>query len=55
MTRENFRLLLDMWMMLDPWPLSQKQSADFDYFLLAKARDFGYRDVLEAYHNLETT
>lgn len=49
-TDEAFRVLLDFYMVSDPWPLDQNQKAVFFGFLTAESHKRDYTDLIEAYH-----
>lgn len=51
MTREFYKAVVNMFMCVDPWPLSEKEHIDMVWFLNQAAKDFGYKDWLEAYHS----
>ena len=50
---EAFRVLLDLYMVSDPWPLGQNQKAVFFGFLTAESHKRDYTDLIEAYHEFE--
>jgi len=47
---EAFRVLLDWFMVSDPWPLEAKQQGMMLAFLNAEASKRGYDDWVHAYH-----
>ena len=48
-----FRMLLDLYMAADPWPLSDKQSGMMLAFLTAESSKRGYGTWVEAYHDFD--
>lgn len=52
-TDEAFRVLLDLYMVSDPWPLEPKQNAAMLGFLSAEASKRDYDSWEEAYHEFD--
>jgi hypothetical protein len=52
-TDEAFRVLLDWFMVADPWPLEPKQNAVMFGFLGAESSKRGYESWEEAYHEFD--
>jgi hypothetical protein len=50
---DAFRVLLDWFMVADPWPLSENDWAMMFGFLTAEANKRGYDSWTEAYHEFE--
>jgi hypothetical protein len=48
-----FRLLLDLYMVSDPWPLEPDQDQKMQVFLLAEASKRGYDSWVTAYHEFD--
>lgn len=48
-----YRVLLDLYMVSDPWPLEAKADGIMMAALTAEARKRGYDGWVEAYHELE--
>ena len=51
MTDYEFRVLLNLWMVSDPWPLSEKEGEAFHSFMERKSVGRGYTDIVDAFHN----
>lgn len=47
----QFRVLLDLMMVIDPWPLSDVDHRVFIQLLRNEAKAIGYDDEIAAYHN----
>ena len=47
----EYRVLLDLMMVSDPWPLGQTNLAIFKKFMKNEAKHRGYDDEIVAYHN----
>ena len=45
MSDKKFRLLLDLWMVSDPWPLSDQAHTDMTEWLRAEAIERGYDEI----------
>jgi hypothetical protein len=50
---EVFRLLLDLYMVNDPWPLSDRENGQMLGFLIAECHKRGYESWTRAYHEFE--
>ena len=50
MLDKEFRVLLNLWVVCDPWPLTNEEYYTFDRLLAKEARKRGYEGVLDAYH-----
>jgi len=50
---EAFRVLLDLYMVSDPWPLEDKDNVVMFGFLSAESQKRGYKGWVEAYHEFE--
>lgn len=50
---EAFRVLLDLFMVSDPWPLSDREKNKMYAFLTAEASKRGYDGWVGAYHEFE--
>jgi len=48
-----FRVLLDLYMVSDPWPLSDESSGVLFAFLDAEASKRGYDTWVDAYHEFD--
>ena len=55
MTDQEFRVLLSLWMVSDPWPLSEKEGEVFTAFMGRKAKRRGYAGVVDACHRHMST
>ena len=51
---DAFRALLDLYMVLDSWPLDERQQALMEAFLECEASKHGYDSWVEAYHEFNT-
>lgn len=51
MRDSEFRVLLDLMMVSDPWPLGQSELATFKSHMLNESNKRGYDDTIIAYHN----
>jgi len=51
MSDEMFRTLLNLWMVSDPWPLSDAEKTIFDDELLVECRNRNYQYIEDAYHD----
>jgi hypothetical protein len=52
-TDEAFRVLLDLYMVSDPWPLEDKDNLVIFGFLSGESQKRGYKGWVEAYHEFE--
>jgi hypothetical protein len=50
MTPEEFRSVLDWWMVSDPFPLNKEEHDRLEAWLLRVCEPFGYDDWVTAYH-----
>ena len=50
MNDEEFRTLLDLWMVNDPFPLPEEQQNTFNRLLDREAKKRGYDSISIAYH-----
>lgn len=50
---EAFRVLLDLYMVSDPWPLEDNKKGAMFGFLCAEAHKRGYDGWTEAYHEFD--
>ena len=48
-----FRVLLSLYMVSDPWPLSTDDNVAMEMFLNEQASDRGFRNWIDAYHNFK--
>jgi len=46
-----FRVLLSLYMVSDPWPLSTDDNVHMEMFLNKEANDRGFDNWIDAYHN----
>ena len=53
LTRKQFRVLLDLFMVSDPWPLERAKHDTMDEMLDSMAKGFGYEDWIIAWHFME--
>ena len=51
---DAFRVLLDWYMLADPWPLSDRAHGMMFGFLTAEANKRGYETWVDAYHDFQT-
>jgi len=47
----EFRTLLDLYMVVDPWPLTDLHEWQFRKMLETEAKRRGFRNWVQAYHN----
>jgi len=52
-TKQQYRVLLDLFMVTDPWPLPLESASIMEDYLNKLAPDFGHPNWVEAYHNVE--
>lgn len=52
LTTAQFRALLDLWMVSDPWPLDEWQHDELGRFITEASKSLGFEDWVEAYHRL---
>ena len=52
MNDELYRTLLSLWMCSDPWPLSEVERDVFEAALQEEAERRGFKDFIDAYHNM---
>jgi len=52
MCKDFYKAVLNLFMCADDKTISDKDRKEMLYFLNQKARDFGYKDWLEAYHKI---
>lgn len=50
---DAFRVLLDLYMVSDPWPLSDRENGVLFAFLSAEASKRGFDSWTEAYHEFD--
>ena len=50
MANEEFRAMLDLYMVSDPWPLEDREHKIIGDMLDREAGKFGYEGWVEAYH-----
>lgn len=53
MEDELFRVLLDLWMVCDPWPLGVESSEEFEGALHREALRRNFPDIVGAYHEFK--
>lgn len=53
MNDEEFRALLDLYMVSDPWPLTSEKSNTIRKLLSGEAQERGFDGWVEAYHEME--
>ena len=54
MSDKEFRVLLDLFMVSDPWPLDEEESQEtIRHMLNEESRTIGYADWVEAYHKFK--
>lgn len=53
LTDEQFRMLLDLTMVTDPWPLGPDENDILIAFITEQSEAFGYNDWVEAYHRFQ--
>lgn len=55
LTPLQFRALLDLWMVTDPWPLEAWQDDELVRLLDTEAQRRGFTERVEAYHRFEVS
>lgn len=50
MSDKTFRVLLDLFMVSDPWPLREEAHHEYEQVLEAESSRRGYNGWLDAYH-----
>lgn len=55
MDDEQFRMLLDLWMVSDPWPLSDDANVTLTRMLDAESERRGYDNYVVAYHEFRVS
>jgi len=50
MSDKAFRVLLDLFMVSDPWPLTEEARHEYEQILCAEASRRGHNGWVEAYH-----
>lgn len=50
MSDKTFRVLLDLFMVSDPWPLSEEGRREYEQVITAEASRRGHNGWVEAYH-----
>ena len=53
MTDDEFRMMLDLWMVSDPWPLSGRDSRTLHGMLTRLSKERGFVDTIAAYHDFK--
>lgn len=54
-TASEFRVLLDLWMVMDPWPLGEGDKQRFEALLARDLDARNYMGIVDAYHEHEVT
>lgn len=50
MSDKTFRVMLDLFMCSDPWPLSEESRREYERALESEASRRGHNGLVEAYH-----
>ena len=53
MTDDEFRMMLDLWMVSDPWPLSGRDSRTLHDMLMRLSKERGFEGIVAAYHDFK--
>jgi hypothetical protein len=48
-----FRIMLNLMMVGDPWPLTEKEGHEYGAFLIAEAQKRGFAHWIDAYHKFK--
>jgi len=55
MSPQVFRVLLDLFMCSDPWPMDDSSHAVMLAFVESESKRLGFSDWIEAFHGLEAS